>query len=137
MIRPTHRPAAGFAIVSALFLMVVLAALGGFLVNAVAVQHATPALKVESVRALFAARSGVAWAVARVRASGACPTAGAFSLTESSLSGFQLSISCSGSIHDLGSATAPYFVLGVTAQRGTYGGTDYVSRTLRAKVAGT
>ena len=117
--------------------MVVLAALGGYLVNAVAVQHATPALKVESVRALFAARSGVGWAVARVRASGACPAAGNFNLTESSLNGFLVTVTCQRSDHDLGGTTVPYFLLTVVAQRGVYGGTDFVSRSLQAKVAAT
>lgn len=131
------RASSGFALISALFLMVVLAALGGFLINAVAVQHATPALKVQSSRALYAARSGLSWAVSRVRTTGACPTATTFTLSEASLSGFVLSVNCAQSAHPLGAATVPYFQLSVVAQRGAFGGTDFVSRRLQAKVAGT
>ena len=132
-----HSIESGFALISALFLMVVLAALGGYLINAVAVQHATPALQVESVRALYAARTGVSWAAARVRATGGCPAAGNFNLAESSLSGFLVSVNCQRSDHDLGGAVVPYFQLTVVAQRGVYGGTDFVSRSLQAKVAGS
>lgn len=126
----------GFALVSALFLIVVLSALGAFLVNIVAVQHATPAMRVSAARAEYAARSGMAWAVHRALDSGTCADAG-FDLVEGALSGFSVNVRCASSVHDLAGAAVPYYVIDVTAQSGSYGSADFVARSLQAKVGGS
>ena len=128
--------ARGFALVSALFLIVVLSALGAFLVNIVAVQHATPAMRVHAARADYAARSGMAWAVHRALDSGTCADAG-FDLVEGALAGFSVSVRCASSIHDLSGAAVPYYVIDVSAQSGSYGSADFVARSLQAKVGGS
>lgn len=51
----------GFALVSAIFILVVLAALGGFIATVATTQHAGSALDVMSARAYQAARAGVEW----------------------------------------------------------------------------
>lgn len=53
----------GFAIVSAIFLVVVLAALGAFMVTFSGVQHVTHAQDIQGSRAYWAARSGIEWGV--------------------------------------------------------------------------
>lgn len=53
----------GFAIVSAIFLLVVLAALGAFMVTFSGVQHVTQAQDIQGSRAYWAARSGIEWGV--------------------------------------------------------------------------
>ena len=126
----------GFALVSALFLIAVLSALGAFLVNVVAVQHATPAMRVRAVRADYAARSGMAWAVHRALESATCADAD-FSLGEGALAGFSVSVRCAASVHDLSGAATPYYVIDVSAQSGTFGGADFVARSLQAKVGGS
>jgi MSHA biogenesis protein MshP len=63
------RPAcgdSGFSIITALFLLVVMAALGAFIVSVSRVQSATLALDVLSSRADQAARAGVEWAAFQV-----------------------------------------------------------------------
>jgi MSHA biogenesis protein MshP len=126
----------GFALVSALFLIVVLSALGAFLVDLVAVQHATPAMRVRAARADYAARSGMAWAVHRALDAGVCGDAN-FNLGEGALAGYAVSVRCSSSVHDLSGAATPYYVIDVSAQAGEYGGTDFVARSLQAKVGGS
>lgn len=57
---------AGFSIVTAIFLIVVLAALGVFIVSVTGIQQASQALDVQGVRAYQAARAGVEWAAYQV-----------------------------------------------------------------------
>ena len=128
--------AGGFALISALFLIVVLSALGAYLVNIVAVQHATPAMRVQASRAEYAARSAMGWAVRRATTAGSCPASTSFGVGGGVLSGFTATVRCSTTLHDLGGASTPYYVIDVSAQSGTFGGADFVARSLQAKVGG-
>jgi len=58
----------GFAIVSAIFILVVLAALGAFIVSISTSQQTGAALDIQGVRAYQAARSGVEWGIYQVEA---------------------------------------------------------------------
>lgn len=58
----------GFAIVSAIFILVVLAALGAFIVTISTTQQIGSALDVMGVRAYQAARAGIEWGVYQVQA---------------------------------------------------------------------
>lgn len=61
----------GFTIVSAIFILVVLAALGAFIVTITTTQQISSALDVQGSRAYQAARSGIEWGVYQVQASAA------------------------------------------------------------------
>ena len=58
----------GFAIVSAIFILVVLGALGAFIVNVSTNQQIGSALDVQGVRAYQAARAGIEWGIYQVQA---------------------------------------------------------------------
>ena len=58
----------GFAIVSAIFILVVLAGLGAFMVSISSSQHIGSALDVQGVRAYQAARAGIEWGLFQVNA---------------------------------------------------------------------
>lgn len=58
----------GFAIVSAIFILVVLAALGAFIVSVSTNQQIGSALDVQGVRTYQAARAGIEWGVYQVQA---------------------------------------------------------------------
>lgn len=134
--RPTgnSRPgSSGFTLVSAIFLMVVLVVLGASLVTLGSVQHTTSAQQLQSVRAYYAARTGVEWAVAR--ASTGCP-AGTLEPLGGTLASFTVTVTCTSSNHDLGGVVTPYHMVEVTATSGNYEGTDYVSRRVQAKLMG-
>ena len=60
----------GFAIVSAIFILVVLAALGAFILNISTSQHIGSALDVQGIRAYQAARAGIEWGLYRVKRDG-------------------------------------------------------------------
>lgn len=61
----------GFAIVSAIFILVVLAALGAFIVTISTNQQIGSALDVQGVRAYQAARAGIEWGVFQVQSTAA------------------------------------------------------------------
>ena len=58
--------AGGFVLPSAIFLLVILAALAAFLVNISTTQHTTSAQDVQGTRALHAARAGIEWGLYQV-----------------------------------------------------------------------
>ena len=84
----------GFALVSAIFILVVLAALGAFIVNISTSQHIGSALDVQGVRAYHAARAGIEWGLYRQLQDTSCAGATSFSPTASTLSGFKVTVKC-------------------------------------------
>jgi MSHA biogenesis protein MshP len=74
--RPRHRSQGGFAVVAAIFLLVILAGLAAYIVTISSAQQAGAALDMLGGRALQAARSGMDWGVARVIAAPATFGAG-------------------------------------------------------------
>ena len=62
----------GFAIVSAIFILVVLAALGGFIATVSTTQHMGSALDLTGARAYQAARAGTEWGVAQAINASSC-----------------------------------------------------------------
>lgn len=133
--------AAGFSLVSAIFLMVVLAILGVSLVTLSSVQHMTSAQQVQVARAQNAVRSGIEWAVARSGQTAGCP-AGATTLAPGGqLAGFTVTVTCTRTEHTMppgpnGTTTQNYYVVDVVATSGAYGGPDYVMRRGQSKVLG-
>ena len=101
---PQRRRACGFSIVTAIFLIVVLSALGAFMVMFTGLQQKTLQADVEGVRAYYAARAGIEWALYRALdpdntiAPGAaafapCP-AGTINTMAGSLSPFTVVVTC-------------------------------------------
>lgn len=93
-IRRAH--ARGFAILSAIFILVVLAALGAFVVNISTNQQIGSALDVQGVRAYQAAKAGIEWGVYRILTpSFVCPAATtSFIPSAPTLSGFTVTVTC-------------------------------------------
>ncbi len=77
----------GFSLVPALFLLVVLAALGAVAVRLSAVEHQTVVLALQSSRAYAAAQAGVEWSAYQALVNGSCGNS-SIALTEGGLSGF-------------------------------------------------
>lgn len=128
MIGPQQR---GAALVVALFLVVVLAALGAVAVRMTAIQQQTVNLALLSERAMLAARSGIQWGAHRALTAGVCAP-GTLALTEAGLSGFDVSVACTSSSHAEGASTTTVYRLVAFAQAGAYGQPDYVSRRVAA-----
>lgn len=123
----------GFSLVPALFLLVVLAALGIVAVRLAGVQQQTVVLAMQSARAYSAARTGIDWSAYQALVNGSCANS-TFNLTETGLAGFSVAMSCSSSAHAAGPDTVRVYVIDAFAWSGSYGTPDYVSRRVRATV---
>jgi len=132
----------GFALVAAIFIVVVLAMLGIMMVTIGGMQRATASVAVQGARAFYAARSGIEWGtfgalndtVATCGNAASRPTRNTFALTASGLNGFTLSVVCSYTTHRERNDTYNVYVINSTATSGNFGDADYVSRTLRVTV---
>ena len=126
----------GFSLVSAVFLLVIVAALGAFMVTIGTTQRETSTLSVLGGRALAAAGSGMEWAVQRVLSDDACTAFPAsFALSGGAAGGYAVAASCAAFPQVEGAAAYNVFRLTVTASRGNAGESGFVSRTIRATVA--
>lgn len=123
----------GFSLVPALFLLVVLAALGIVAVRLTGVQQQTVVLAMQSARAYAAARSGVDWSAYQALVNGSCGSS-TLALTETGLAGFSVDASCSSTTHTEGPNTVTIYVIDAFAWSGSYGTPDYVSRRIRSTV---
>ena len=108
-------------------------------------QNQVTALSVQGVRAWYAAQSGYEWTLKYLLDNNACPTV----LTSMTVEGFTVTLedcvgpdanpvySTDGSylVSEAGE-TYKVFDIEISAVRGSFGSTDFVSRTLRATVGG-
>ena len=130
--RSTQR---GFAIVAAIFLVVVLAALGAFMLTFSTVQHITSAQDVQGTRAYQAARTGIEWGAYQVLINSSCPAP--TSLTPGGTqAGFSVAVQCNSSFgpYSEGGNTVNMYQITSTASQGTLGSATYVERQLQATI---
>ncbi len=85
----------GFSLISTLFMLVVLAALGSYMVRLNISQQTTTTLSLQSVRAWYATSSGLEWAVYQINTNNSCPgvpssfTADGFTITLSGCTAYR------------------------------------------------
>lgn len=97
----TQRHTGGFSLVSALFLLVVLGALGAYMISLSGTQHFTTLHALQGAKAYHAARSGTEWGIATALGLAVCPATPATlsgSLSGGDLDGFSVTVtldSCS------------------------------------------
>jgi len=118
--------------VAAIFLLVVLAALGAFMVTFSNTQHMTSAQDIQGSRAYWAARAGTAWVIGSISAT---PTACPASPTTFSVDGFALSVTCVLTQYDEGGIVKRVFnITSTAATGGAVGNIGRVERSLSATV---
>lgn len=133
----------GFALPSAIFLLVILALLGAFMVSISNTQHLSSAQDVQGVRAYRAARMGLEWAAATLCGAGAdctapltaCPAAS--TVLDTAPAGMTVTVSCMINSYNeagpTGNIARPVFWITSTANNGgTVGSLGYVERSLSA-----
>ena len=128
----------GFAAIAAIFLVVVLAALGGFMLTFSNAQQLTSVQDLQGTKAYWAARAGLEWAVVAVPATPAlCPNAAATQVAVASvpspIDGYAIKVFCSkNTFNDAGTVT----IFGIEAQAssGTAGTTSYIERSVSASL---
>jgi MSHA biogenesis protein MshP len=95
----------GFAAVSAIFLVVILAALGAFMVTFSNTQQLTSAQDLQGTRAYWAARAGLEFGIGSVVQNSVCPT----SPSKLTVDNFTVCISCVGTPYIEGATTVNIF----------------------------
>lgn len=135
--RIMHKPLtlclqSGFAIVSAIFLLVILAALGAFMLTFSNTQQLTSAQDIQGSRAYWAAKGGIQWAVSRLQPPAtACPAAS----TSLTLDGFTVTVTCNAYTYTEGTASKTiYWVESTATGGGVVGSLGYTERQVEAFV---
>ena len=120
----------GFSIITALFILLVLAVLGGFMVTMSGVQSRTSLWAFQGAQAYHAARSGLEWGSFDALINDSCDPA-----TVLNIEGFNVTVNCQrqGPIPE-GDQSYSVYQLTSLAQWGIYGNDDYVSRQVQARV---
>ncbi|MEX2205340.1 MAG: pilus assembly protein MshP [Myxococcota bacterium] len=125
---------AGFGLVPAIFLMVVLSLVVVAMLRLSGVSGATASLSLRAARAFQAARSGVEWGTRQVTLLGVCPPTTTLALAQGGLAGFSVVVSCTSSQHVDSASTTTNFLISSSASSGSFGTRDYVSRRVRGTV---
>jgi MSHA biogenesis protein MshP len=121
----------GFAAVAAMFLLVVLAALGGFMVSFSNTQQLTATQDLQGTRAYWAARAGLEWALGAIAADPtACP-APKPATVDTGFS-FTLVIDCSVRNYLENGVAVRIFAIDSVARTGTVGSLGFVERSVSA-----
>lgn len=118
----------GMALVAALFLIVVLAALGVFAMRIGTAQQQTADLNLLNARALAAANSGIEFGANRTLQALSCPSSSTLSWLQGALAGFSVRVTCNRTTHADASNTYYVYQLDAYAQRGTFGAPEFVFR---------
>jgi len=118
----------GFAAVAAIFLIVVLAALGGFMVVFSNAQQLTSAQDLLGSRAYWAARAGLEYGVAS--AFGTSPPTCAS--PPANIDGFTLTVACPRQDFTEAGQTVTIVRVNSTAKLGTPGSIGYIERSITA-----
>lgn len=121
----------GFAMVSAIFLMVVLALLGGLMVSMSNTQQIGAVRDTLGARAYYAARAGIEWGAYQALQNGSC-SASAPLPNAVSATGFSVQVSCTATTANEGGADFSIYQITATASTGTLGQHDHAERQLQA-----
>ncbi len=125
----------GFALVAAMFLIIVVALLVAAMSRLASDQHGGNSLAIQQARAYQAARAGLEWGISHVLNAGSCSSS-EVSMAGGGLSEFTVSLTCSSTSYtdDDGSGLTIYR-LTAQAQNGVPGSRpDYAFRRLTAVV---
>lgn len=135
----TRAAESGFVLPSAIFLLVVLAALGAYMVTLSRTSHISGALDVQGTRAYYAARAGIEWAAWQVvdpqglqPSPTPCPTSPGTLVLDATLAGFTVIVDCVRTLEADGADTVAIYRITSTAHAGEVGGPDFVERQIQA-----
>lgn len=126
----------GFALVAAVFIIVVLALLGIMMVTIGGMQRATASAAVQGARAYHAARAGIEWgAFQAMPPTSSCVASSSFALSIPGLNGFNVTVQCASTPHrERSPPNYNVYVISSTATSGNFGDADYVSRRIEVTV---
>ena len=125
----------GAALISAIVLIVVLAALGASMASLSNVEHDTATKSMLSAKVYYGAKTGLEWAIQQTISDPAPParcTGATFSPSGSGFSGVSVTVTCAQSTHGAGNFT--YYITSI-ATTGTAGSLSYAERQMEATVS--
>ena len=138
--RCSRRLQKGFSLVSAIFIIVIVAVLGTYMSLMSINMNQSSAMSAQGIRAWYAATSGIEWVAFRLQPDGgtglsACPAASS-NLT---IEGFSVVVTCqdvNSSNETESGVSYNIFNVSATATRNgkNFGDIDYVSRKIEAKI---
>ena len=126
---------AGFTLITALFLLVVVAGLSVYMITIRNVQQSTVLYAQQGARAMQAAHAGIEWGIYESVVNGNCIANPPFTASGNALSAYNITVNCTSSAHEEAGVPIVTYVLTSSAQTGAYGTLDYVYRSLRATVS--
>jgi MSHA biogenesis protein MshP len=129
---------AGSALITAIFLIVVLAAIGAAMTSLTTVQQDTANKALLAARVYYGAKAGLEWAVHRTITDAAppanCAASSTFSPAGSGLANVSVTVTCASSQHGTGTTSFVYYITSV-ATTGTLGTLSYAERRMEATVS--
>jgi MSHA biogenesis protein MshP len=125
----------GFTLVTALFLLVVVALLSVYIVTFRNVQQSTVLYAQQGARAMQAVNSGIEWGIYQAVRNNTCAMNLPFTAAGTALSAYSITVNCVSSAHAEAGVPIITYVLTSTAETGVHGTLDYVYRSLRATVS--
>jgi len=134
------RTESGFVLPTAIFLLVILAALGGYMVSLSRTSHISGALDIQGSRAYQAARAGIEWAAWQVidpqtqppTSATLCPASPTTLTLDGTLVAFAVTVECTRTEETDGADTVAIYQITSTATSGLPGEVDYVERQIQA-----
>lgn len=124
----------GFAAIAAIFLVVILAAMGAFMTTFSSNQQITSAQDLLGTRAYWAARAGLEWGISKVAGATDCPAAST-PLTFAFDGNVDVTVECSKGDYTEGVSVRQIFRLTSIASAGTPGSVGRVERSVSASYA--
>ncbi len=137
----------GFSLISAIFILIVLAVLGAYMVTVGGTNRAASTAALQGARAYQAARSGIDWsaytiitAANKTDARNNCLTVingSSFTLSAVGLSGFTINTNCSFTPHDQQGTDniTVYRITSTATFGGSYGSPDFIQRRISATIS--
>jgi len=125
----------GFALVAAIFVLVILGLLGGWILSLSNTQQISAVRDLLGTRAYYAARAGLEWGTYQALQNNSCAAAGALP-NAATATGFAVQVACVATApYDEAGSSVTLYQITATASAGTVGAHDYAERQLQAIVS--
>jgi MSHA biogenesis protein MshP len=126
------RRARGLALVTAVFLITALVAIGVAVATMAKVEHDTGTKSLVAAKVYFGAKAGLDWGIQQGVMAAACAASSSFTLSQGGLNGVSVTVTCAS--QNFGGSDNVYYLTSV-ATFGTLGNADYAERRMEATVS--
>lgn len=125
----------GFSIIMAIFILVVLSLLGGYMVKLSGVQHTTALNVIQGARAYQAAKASVSWSIAKISSGGNCSDVTSVSpLSFTGINGFSVTLDCNKQVVPEDGVNLNVYHITALSEFGVFKSASYISRNLEVSI---